>query len=110
MASETPLPTVTATEYTVSCLPIDHIDRHHFEIKVAWRGPDQFAVMEGPYCLGADGDWEYEMQPSSRTDKWLAGHRFPLDEALALARDAAAEMTCNGHTVADALARSEVSR
>lgn len=95
--------TVTATAYSVSCLPMDHREHGHFEITVEWRGNDRWAVIHGGYCLGTDGEWEYERQPSSRADEWLASHRFDLDEALRLAKQEAPHVTCNGWTVARAL-------
>lgn len=110
--SSTPEPQVMATEYVVSILPEDHIDRDVFEVKVAYRGPGSWAVItRGRSCLGADGEWDYEMNPSSRTDEWLATHRFDLETALDLARKAAPDVTCNGTTAREVRARflAEVS-
>ena len=46
----------------------------------------------------------YEVpSPSGREDDWLATHRFDLDTALNLAKEAAPKLTTNGFTVADAL-------
>jgi hypothetical protein len=38
-------------------------------------------------CLGPDGEWEWEPQPSSRSDEFLERHRFTLDEAFGLCRE-----------------------
>lgn len=46
----------------------------------------------------------------SREDDWLAAHRFDLDTALKLAREAAPHVTVNGRTVADALTRAEAAK
>ncbi len=43
------------------------------------------------------------MRPSERDDDWLDAHRFDLDTALMLAKEAAPKVTVNGFTVADAL-------
>jgi hypothetical protein len=80
-------------------LPPDHREHGHFEVTVEWRGDGRWAVMHMGYCLGLDGDWEYESIPSERRDEWLATHRFDLDTALRLAREAAPEVTVNGWTV-----------
>jgi len=100
-----PEPTVRATRYEVSCLPEGHIDVHHFTVAVEYRGDGQWAVCRHRQCLGTDGFWSWESIPSEREDEWIATHRFSLDEARALAKDAARKITCNGLTVADVLAR-----
>jgi hypothetical protein len=95
-----------ATKYDVSCLPIDHRERHHFTIYVEWRGPDLWAVTTGfGDCLGVDGEWDYERSPSNRGDNWKATHRYDLDTALRLAKEQAPLMTCNRWTVEEAIAR-----
>jgi hypothetical protein len=99
-----PAPTVTITRYEVSCLPQDHIDRDAFAIVVEWRGLGRWAVLRRSSCLGADGKWEWEPQPSSREDDWLETHRFDLDTALRLAKEQAPLITVNGFTVEQALA------
>jgi hypothetical protein len=98
-----PEPTVQATRYTVNCLPEDGIDSHVFEIAVEYRGRGLWAVTRHSRCLAADGTWDWEMRPSEREDAWLDAHRFDLDTALRLAKEAAPKITVNGFTVADAL-------
>jgi hypothetical protein len=100
-------PRVQATRYTVNCMPEDSSpDSHVFEITVEWRGKDRWAVVRHGSCLGSDGEWDYEMRPSSREDDWLATHRFDLETALELAKKAAPYVTVNGWTVEKALARA----
>jgi hypothetical protein len=101
-----PEPTVTVTEYDVSCLPIDHPERYTFTINVSWRGPgDVWAVKRGPWCISADGELDHEPSPSNRNDDFLATHRFPLDQALALAKEQAPLITVNRWTVEAVLAQ-----
>lgn len=94
------------TEHTICALPESNVNYWHYAIKVAYRGDDLWAVTSGGYCLGADGDWDYEPSPSSREDDWLATHRFDEATALRLAEEQAPLMTVNGFTVAQALERS----
>lgn len=98
----------SATEYTVSCIPEDNINRPVFEITVAYRGNGRWAVCRLRQCLGSDGQWDYESIPSERTDEWLATHRFDLETALKLAREAAPKIRTNGASVADVLRWKEV--
>ena len=99
-------PTLKVTEYTVSAVPADLCsDAYLWDVKVAWRGKGRWAVLHGPYCLTADGDWDHEMIPSSRTDEWLADHRFSEIEALIWAARMAPLVTINGTTPADLLAK-----
>lgn len=93
-----PEPTVTATRYTVSCLPLDHGSYRHFALTVKHVGDGEWTVTDGPYGLKADGTVDYERG-------W--GDRFGLDTALKLAKEHAPKITVNGYTVADALARRE---
>ncbi len=101
----TPEPIVQPTEYEVNCLPEDGIDSHVFAITVRYRGEGRWAVQQGNHaCLGADGEWADGVKPYDRGDDWLAAHRFDLDTALELAKQAAPLVTVNGYTVADAMA------
>lgn len=47
-----------------------------------------WAVRDGfKKCLSKNGEWDYEPFPSSRTDEWLAAHRFTsASEAIDHAR------------------------
>ncbi|MDX3637800.1 hypothetical protein PV728_48030 [Streptomyces europaeiscabiei] len=97
----TPEPYVQATRYEVSLFPEGAEPRRHFTITVEWRGSQSWAVLDGPYCLGKDGGWEYEPLPSNRDDEWLAAHRFDLDTAQQLAKQAAPHLVVNGRTALD---------
>lgn len=97
-------PTVRATRYEVSCLPQDDINTRHFTITVEYRGNGRWAVLDGPFALDAIGARDYEPRPSDREDDWLAAHRFDLDTALAIAKNAAPLIVVNGWTVEQSLA------
>lgn len=100
-----PEPTVRTTGYTVSCIPEGSVDAHVFEIQVEYAGRGRWAVRRLADCLDVDGEWDYEMRPSEREDGWLDQHRFDLDTALKLAKEAAPKITVNGWTVGAVLAR-----
>lgn len=101
---QTAEPTIRPVTYAVSLLPEDHRDAHLFEVRVEARAqrnaPDLWAVAWMGRCLGADGEWDYEPIPSSRTDEWLAEHRFDLATAQRLAKQAAPNVEVNGRTAA----------
>lgn len=103
-AAAPPAAHVRTTEYVVNCLPEDDINAPAFEIKVAYRGRDLWAVLRHGSCLSASGEWDWEHIPSEREDEWLAEHRFPMERALELARAVAPDVVVNGHTVTEALA------
>jgi len=107
--TDLPEVTVRPSSYTVSCLPRRDMDTHLFEIRIEERGQmngtTRWAVCRMGYCLNRRGRWDYEMLPSSRTDRWIAGHRFDLATATRLAKKAAPLITVNGFTVADMLNR-----
>ena len=62
-------------------------------LRVEQRGPVLWAIVDGcGLCLSRDNEWEYERQPSSRTDAFLAVSRWPTArDAIAFARKWAAE-------------------
>lgn len=101
-------PTVQITRFEVCALPKGHPMRRHFIIHVEAREGDTWAVVQ-PFqpapCLGSDGEWDWEMRSSERTDEWVAAHRFGLDTALDLAKREARKLTVGGLTAADVLAR-----
>lgn len=97
---------VEATRYDVSVLPHEDINRLLFTITVEYRGPGVWAVCRHRQCLSADGVWSWESVPSERAVEWLAGHRFDLDTALKLAREAAPHLRVNGETALDAYRRT----
>ena len=95
--------------YDVTIWPedIECLDSETWKLTVEYRGHGKWAVTRGGMqtCLNIDGEWDYEMRPSEREDGWLASHRFPLGEALDLARRHAPLVMINGMTAAEVLAR-----
>lgn len=89
--------------YSVTCIAEECIDQDVLTIRVEYAGHDRWAVRLRSWCLDAAGEWDHELQPSSRTDEWLATHRFPLDDALARARAKAPGLTLNGLTVQEVI-------
>lgn len=100
--SEIPVST-TVTRYLVSCIPAEHQDAHHFSITVERRGINQWAVCRYSETADANGNWEYEPQPSSREDEYLSAHRHTLEDALKLAKTLAPTLTAGNNTVQDVL-------
>lgn len=60
------------------------------DIVVESRGKGTWAVKNFDSVLNADGVWEWEPQPSSRGDEFIARTRFSRDEAFDRARSASA--------------------
>ena len=102
----TPVVTCQATEYEVSILPEGDIRRPVFTITLQCRGEGRWAVTRHGSCLGTNGEWSRESIPSEREDAWLDAHRFDLETALRLAREAAPDVVVNGHTALDAYRRA----
>ncbi|MYZ37106.1 MULTISPECIES: hypothetical protein [unclassified Streptomyces] len=96
-----PVVTCQATEYEVSLLPENDINRHVYTITVQYRGEGRWAVTRHSSCLGADGTWEFGVKEYDRGDNWLNSHRFDLDTALRLAREQAPQIVVNGRTAAE---------
>ena len=116
-------PIVQPTKYIVTCLPEDPDDlgSHVFGLSVEYRGAGRWGVFRGSHCcLGADGTWSWgyrgpdgDREPETDAecdaynrgqDAWLAEHRFDVETALRLAREAAPLVTVNGITVEQAIA------
>ena len=97
---------VQITQYTVSALPESHMEADIFAITVEYRGADRWAVLRGTRCLAADGTWDFEPNPSSRTKEWRDSHRFDEQTALRLAREAAPKVAVNGWTAERVLAEA----
>jgi hypothetical protein len=101
---------VQATEYVVSALPEDDGKQGwsygtSFDLTVAYRGNDRWAVIALGRCLDINGEWSHESSPSNRTDEWLATHRFDLTTAIELAKRHVEDVKINGYTVADVRAQ-----
>lgn len=92
----------TVTRYNVSAYPDpDSINAHHFTITVELRGNGRWGVCWMGRCLGKRGQWSWESNPSSRTDRWKNAYRRDLDTALRLAQKAAPLLRVNGSTPAE---------
>jgi len=89
----TPEPVVTVSQYTVSCLPSDHPEQHHFAVVVRSRGDGRWTVSDGFDYFAPTGEYSADPWPMSEND------------ALELAKRIAPTMVVQGHTVAEALAR-----
>lgn len=90
--------------------PASAMDASTWVVTVEDRGLGGWAVVYGDggvrvRVLSAEGEWDYEPIPSSRTAEWLAMHRFTRAEALDMARQQAPLITWNGLTAVDVLAR-----
>jgi len=98
--------TIKTTGYTVYPTGYDDTetpsDKYHFVIKVEDRGKG-WAVVDGPFVLTKDGDWEYEPNPSSRDDEFYERCRFSERWAKILALEAVDQRTINGRTFAQAV-------
>jgi len=91
--------------YDFSCLPDDHPGRHHFTIRIEYRGKHGWAVVNpSGYVLDRFGRWDFEPQNSSRTDEWLSDNRWTFVEAVERAEYWAPLLHVAGKTVEDALA------
>ncbi len=55
--------------------------------RIEWRDDGAWAIVNAGCCLNTDGEWEVELQPSSRTDEFKARTRFPVEEAMRRAVD-----------------------
>lgn len=95
--------TIEPTTFTVCGLDDDdNLDALVWSLTIEWRGHgDSWAVKHLSKCLSRDGRWDYEPQPSSRTEDWLAEHRFTFVEAKQMAIMAYPLLTVNGLRVED---------
>ena len=99
--------TTRPTRYTV--YPDDYegfvnSDRSMWTLKVELTDDKQglWAIRDGGGCYNRRGVRGYEPQPSSRTDRWIKSHRFPLDEAIRIAEKACSKMRWNLRTAQEA--------
>lgn len=82
----------------LSVFPPDSELFRHLSVAVEWRGRDAYAIVHNKRTLNRAGEWEYETQPSSRTDEYLATSRFSYEDALTLARAVVPRLTLMGLT------------
>jgi hypothetical protein len=103
---DVPEPTALPTRYAVSCFEPDDENGALYNLAVEYRGRGLWAVVRHRQCLNARSEWSWESVPSEREDEWLAEHRFDLDTALRLAKQAAPHIVVNGYTAVDAYRRT----
>jgi hypothetical protein len=73
------LPAVTVVRYRVGppdCDPMAAMDAIYIEQRLQRDGTGLWAVTHRGFTLNTDGEWEYEPQPSSRDDDFLARTRW----------------------------------
>lgn len=97
-----------ATKWTACHLPESDPNYYSFAIHAESSGKGRWAIRHAGSCLSRTGQWVWEPQPSSRTDRWLRDHRFSENEAKGLISALAATVVVNGVTAAEWVARSEV--
>jgi hypothetical protein len=97
-------PTVRIARYVVSCFPPDFEDASTWDLVVEERG-GLWAVSNGGVCLDRGGKEEYEPSPSNRDESFLARFRFPLEEALEIAKCCAPNLRKAGLTPAEVIER-----
>lgn len=100
MTDTTPEPIVSITCYEVSVLPRGDINRRYFTLFVELtRGG--WIVHDGHGAYDTDGDWAPGL---------AVGHEYAdYEDALALAKKLAPNVTVNGHTATDAYHRTQAS-
>lgn len=90
---------VEITRYEVSVLPADDINRKHFALYVDRTRNGSWIVNDGHGGYDIDGDWAPGL---------AVAHEFnDYDDALALARKLAPNVTVNGHTATEAYHRTQ---
>ena len=67
----------------VAMVPVVYDAGDGISIHRASQAPEAWAVRRDMDCLALDGTWSYEPMPSSRSEEWLARHRFTSAEAAA---------------------------
>jgi hypothetical protein len=83
-------------------LQVSERDRDPITVELAMQkdGSRRWAVRYRGLCLSRKGEWEYEMQPSSRSQRWLTQHRWAAvkkaQEAAEKAREKLLEECPNG--------------
>lgn len=99
-------PGVIVHTEVISYSPIyldDPLNRARWRVRAEFTGYDsegneRWAVRNMAYCLSVAGEWELEPIPSSRTDEWLAEHRFSRHDAANLASEVCHTVMWNGRT------------
>jgi hypothetical protein len=85
---------VTPTRYEVSVLPVDFEEAYHWTITVEYRGYGLYAIIHSMQVYGKDGTWDSDSRTlAQENEEWRLAHRFPLDEALEIAKKLAPVVT-----------------
>lgn len=84
------------TQYSVSCLPLDHEDHYLYSFNVVWRSPDKWAVERLGNNYSKTGRARREPLNSSKTEAFKRTYRFSLEEALLIAHRLAPKIVVNG--------------
>jgi hypothetical protein len=93
--------TVTATRYAVSALPKGFEEAWRWDLTVQQQRDGHWIVGDGSRLLDIDGNW------GSPGAAWQRRFQHTEDWALRIARAEAPNVSVNGITVADAIARSK---
>lgn len=91
-----------AVEYTVCAYPDPtSINYDSFAITVRDGHAWGWGVTRYSRCLNSSGEWVTQPDKESRDEEWAKTHRFDLDTALRLAREAAPHVRSNRETIAE---------
>jgi hypothetical protein len=83
----------------VTKYPEGGVNAREFTLWVEHRGPgDRWCVTDGAFCYRKDGHKSYESLPSSRTDRFKKAYRFPLEQALEIAKKVVPKLTIGNKT------------
>jgi hypothetical protein len=75
-------------------------DARYWDISVVWRGEDSWAVENlSEQWNFKQNKWDYELQPSSRTKKYIRECRTDLPKAIQKALELSEVITVNGKNV-----------
>lgn len=97
----------TATEYTVSVLPLDDINGYNFSLVLTRAGDGRWSVRQQArreFYLNAQGKWDQDPGPE-QSKKWVNAHRFDLETAQRLAEAAALHHELNHITASELIGR-----
>jgi hypothetical protein len=89
-------------ELRFTALPDDVLNgdgAEYFYVTVQMKSPGRWAVKKRNEVLTRSGQWKWEPQPSSRTDKFISATRFPLPEAIRRAKAVAKDVKLMSYTV-----------
>jgi hypothetical protein len=97
----------TITRYELTMMPEDDINECAWYIAVELRAAGRYAVVRGKLCLTPGVGWHAESRDPD--GDCIRYHRYPVGEALALAREHLPFLRINGQTSMDVLAAARVS-